>query len=208
MSLQLLQQAILNLSTQTTMSVDQLLRKMNILTPYKREDVLCGIALICEELFGPDDVQEPDCIPWTQECYKLTPDTEDNNFEIRCDFILYGSSGNVTKLLATAHKAPTYLIEEALEQLLKLRLFNWAMYLYYHVNNEEGTNPCDEDFDSPEWNTKMFNVFVGFKKGDPDYYDTWEEVLNVYKDGTLSDIGLKSVVKFLVSSPQKYSYCS
>ena len=188
------------------MTADQLLRKMNVLTPYKREDVLCGIALICEELFRPEDVQEPDCISWTQECYKNTPDTEDNNFSIRCDFILYGSSGNVTKLLATAHKAPTYLIEEALEQLLKLRLFNWAMHLYYHVNKEEGTDPCDQDFDSPEWNVEMFNNFVGFEKGAPDYYHTWGEVLNVYKDGTLSELGQKSVLKFLTSPLQRYSY--
>ena len=188
------------------MTADQLLRKMNVLTPYKREDVLCGIALICEELFRPEDVQEPDCISWTQECYKNTPDTEDNNFSIRCDFILYGSSGNVTKLLATAHKAPTYLIEEALEQLLKLRLFNWAMHLYYHVNKEEGTDPCDQDFDSPEWNVEMFNNFVGIEKGAPDYYHTWGEVLNVYKDGTLSELGQKSVLKFLTSPLQRYSY--
>ena len=193
------------------MSVNQLLRKMSILTPYKREDVLCGIALICEELFGPEDVQEPDCVRWTQRAFHHDEfghdyDEDKVDFELRCDLILYGTSGNVTKLLATAHKAPTYRIEEALEELLKLRLFNWAMYLYYHVNNEEGTNPCDQDFDSPEWNTEMWNNFTGFEKGAPDYYDTWEEVLNVYKDGTLSELGQKAVVRFLVKPPQVYSY--
>jgi len=192
------------------MSVNQLLRKMGVLTPYSRDDVLCGIALVCEELFGPEDVQEPDCVPWTQLAFNPENgnyDDDVDNFNVRCDFILYGTSGNVSKLLDTARKSPTYLIEEALEQLLKIRYFNWACYLYFQVNNEQGSAPWDEDFDSPEWNTKMFNSFMGFKKGAKDYFDTWEEVLNVYKDGTLTECGEKAVVRFLASPPQKYSYC-
>lgn len=182
------------------MSVDAYLRKVGALPEYKRSDVLCGIALICEELFEPRDVQEPDCIPWTQQ----SPYTDEDNFNLRCDFILYGTSGNVTDLLTTARKSPTYIVEEALEQLLRIRLFNYACYLYFHENGEQGPEPWDQDFDSEKWNVEMMNSFLELE-GD-ERFDTWGEVLNVYKDGTLTECGIKSVTRFLSSPPQRYSY--
>jgi|LauGreDrversion4_2_1035121.scaffolds.fasta_scaffold165034_3 hypothetical protein len=182
------------------MSVDQYLRKVGALPSYKRSDIFCGLALICEELFEPKSVQEPDCVSWTQQ----SPYTDEDNFDLRCDFILYGTSGNVTELLATARKSPTYLAEEALEQLLKIRLFNYACYLYFHVNNEEGPEPWDQDFESDQWNVDLMNEFVELE-GD-ERFSTWDQVLNVYKDGTLSECGIKSVARFLASPPQKYSY--
>ena len=182
------------------MSVDAYLRKFGALPQYKQSDVLCGIALVCEELFEPCTVQEPDCIQWTQQ----SPYTDEDNFNLRCDFILYGTSGNVTALLATARKSPLYIVEEALEQLLRIRLFNYALYLYYHVNGEKGPDPCDQDWESKKWNLEMMNSFLELEG--EEQFDTWDQVLNVYKDGTLSDCGLKSVTRFLASPPQKYSY--
>ena len=182
------------------MSADQYLRKVGALTPYKRSDVLCGLALICDDLFEPVTVQEPDCIRWTQQ----SPYTDEDNFNLRCDFILYGTSGNVTKLLETARKAPTRLSEEAIEQLLKIRLFNYALYLYYHVNNEQGVDPCDEDWESNQWNVNMMNKFLELKE--EQQFQSWEQVLNIYKDGTLTKEGLKSVTEFLMRPPQRYSY--
>jgi hypothetical protein len=181
---------------QTTVTANQLLRKMNILTPYKKEDVIAGIALISRELFGPAFYEEPDCISWTQECYKLTPDTEDNNFGIRCDFIAYGTSGDVQNLVILARKSPTYLIEEALEQLLKIRLTNYAMYLDTESRQIGGLS-WECGFDSSEWNAEVWNDFIGFEKGAPDYYKTWDEVLNVYKDGTLTELGEKAIEESL-----------
>jgi hypothetical protein len=183
-------------TTPLTMSVDDYLRKIGALAPYVKSDVLCGLALICDDLFHPEATQEPDCIPWTQQ----SPYTEEDNFDLRCDFIFYGTSGNVTKLLETARKAPTRLSEEAIEQLLKIRLFNYALYLYYHVNNEQGSDPCDEDFESDQWNVDMMNKFLDFE-GDQ-RFRTWGQVLNIYKDGTLTDEGLKSVTNFLMRGPQ------
>ena len=183
------------------MSVNDYLRKVGALKPYDRGDVLCGIALICEELFEPRDVQEPDCVQWTQQ----SPYTEEDNFDVRCDLILYGTSGNVTDLLATARKSPTYLVEEALEQLLKIRLFNYACYLYFHVNGEKGPEPWDQDFDSKEWNVNMMNLFLDFEK-EEEKFCKWDQVLDIYKDGTLSDCGVKAVTRFLMKPPQRYSY--
>lgn len=182
------------------MSADQYLRKIGALPPYKRSDVLCGLALICEELFEPKSVQEPDCVPWTQQ----SPYTEEDNFNLRCDFILFGTSGNVTELLATARKSPTFLVEEAIEQLLKIRLFNYSCYLYFHVNNEEGPEPWDQDFESDQWNVDLMNEFLELEEDEK--FQTWGQVLDVYKDGTLSECGLKSVTRFLMNPPQKYSY--
>ena len=185
------------------MSVNDYLRKVGALKPYDRGDVLCGIALICEEFFEPRDVQEPDCIPWTQQ----SPYTDEDNFNLRCDFILYGTSGNVTDLLTTARKSPTYIVEEALEQLLKIRLFNYACYLFYHVNKEQGPDPCDQDFDSKTsngWFVEQMNSFLDFEG--EERFDTWGEILNIYKDGTLSECGVKAVTRFLMKPPQRYSY--
>ena len=182
------------------MSVDDYLRKVGALPGYKRSDVLSGIALICEELFEPRDVQEPDCVAWTQQ----SPYAEEDNFDFRCDFILYGTSGNVTDLLATARKSPTHIVEEALEQLLKIRLFNHACYLYFHVNEEQGPEPWDQDFDSGKWNVEMMNSFM--ELGGNKKFSTWGEVLHIYKDGTLTECGINAVVRFLMKPPQKYSY--
>ena len=182
------------------MSVDAYLRKVGAIAPYAKSDILCGLALICDDLFHPQSVQEPDCIRWTQQ----SPYTEEDNFNLRCDFILYGTSGNVTKLLETARKAPTYLSEDAIEQLLKIRLFNYALYLYYHVNQEQGPDPCDQDFESDQWNVDMMNEFLELEGNQR--FNTWSQVLNIYKDGTLTEEGLKSVTSFLTRPPQRYSY--
>jgi hypothetical protein len=180
-------------------SVDSYLRKVGAIPSYARSDLLCGLSLICES-FSPEEVYEPDCIRWTQ----ISPETEEDNFNIRCDFILYGSSGNILDLLTVARKAPSYLIEEAMDELLKLCLFNYSCYRYFHIDNEEGLAPWDQDFEDPKWYVNLMNLV--WELEGKDRFRNWEDVLDTFKNGILSDSGLKSVVRTLSSPPQKFSY--
>jgi hypothetical protein len=182
------------------MTADNYLRKAGALPAYKKSDVLCGLALICEELFAPQMVVEPDCISWTQE----SPDTPEDNFGIRTDFILYGTSGNVGKLLKVARKASTWLCEQALEELVVIHIHNYANYKYFVLDEEKGTPPWEQPHQTNKWLVQMMNESQGLE-GDESFW-TWGEVLHIYKSGDLSECGVQAVTRFLASPPKKYSY--
>ena len=199
---------------------------MNILPPYKKEDVIAGLAVMVSDLFGnePWDYGGASDIPWTHESL----DTEDDNFSIRCDFIEYGMSWDLNNLVILARKSPTYLIEEVFEQLLKISLTYCDTYNTYSFCPEgcpvedfsvhkyigdppEGTfdawvaknNDAMKDrSDSPvghKWYVEAYNKYVTpcyYSKNDIPYnYVTWDGILNVYKDGTMTECGEEAIKK-------------
>ena len=206
-----------------TMTANQLLRKMNILTPYKKEDVIAGLAVMVSDHFGnePWDYGEANDIPWTHK----SPDTEDDNFSVRCDFIEYGMSWDLNNLVILARKSPMYLIEEAFEQLLKISLTYCDTYFTYTLMGMrfmedlsfhkyfgdplEGTfdawvaknnDAMKKRSDSPvghKWYVEAYNKHMThcycFGNDLPYSYLTWDEILNVYKDGTMTECGEKAI---------------
>jgi hypothetical protein len=146
------------------------LQKVGAVPEYENWDLLMSLVVICNELYSPEVMVEPDVIEWVQAS------ESDEEFIKRCDCILFGTSGDVRAFFPHIHKQPSSFLKELIEVLLETRL---ALFCICDGKNF--------NLDDEGWFINEYNNRVGLKG--KKRFPSKSSVLHTYYSGSLTDVG-------------------
>lgn len=148
----------------------QYLQKVGAMPDYNNWDLLMALTVLCQELYSHDTMLEPDCLEWVQQS------ESDEEFLLKSDCVLYGTSGDVRAFFPHICKQPVPFLKDLIQVLLETRLA-----LYAIADGDEF------DTEDDDWFSSEYNDRVGLKG--KKRFPSKSSILHTYCNGSLTDAG-------------------
>jgi hypothetical protein len=145
------------------------LQKVGAIPSYESWDLLMSLVVIVTDFFSPDLMVEPDVLDWVQDS------ESSDEFEDRCNAIVYATSGDVRALFPHIYDKPVPFLRDLLEALIDIRL---RIYVFAAPSAKSHAK---------DWFSENYNDMVGLK-GDK-RFPSKSTILHSYCSGSLTDGG-------------------